>query len=310
MPSPPMSSDDEAPRVPPRPVTLFDQADAAAEIVCDLTEHKIKVVTTGTVAVGLLTRNYGQPEARRLAEALQIELFVATSKNRDKAAAALGGPRQHGYPVFELAYDQPQNVAIKVHPAWLKSEGRLVRSTGIKVPVSSPRTILLDLLCSTADSFECNAVEQAYSDLSALYVFSLLVSRTTVDGRSSSPYVPMDWTHETWLEDYAEHLRDDDKLADRYADVRRMLKKLDVDEHLSEAGLRRWATWLLANVERSRRVHVQEATRSSSPDSDAHVVVERMSTFLHRVKAMMLPPRSSPSPNARPPSLHLVPLAH
>ncbi|GAA5927521.1 hypothetical protein JCM3775_006007 [Rhodotorula graminis] len=251
MSSPPtMSSDDEAPRIPPRPVTLSGQADAAAEIVCTLAEHKIKVIASGT----------------------------------------------SGCPVFELAYDQPQNVDIKVHPAWLRSQGRIVRSTGVKVPVSSPRTILLDLLCSTADSFECNAVEQAYCDLSALYVFLLLVSCTTVDGKSSSPFISMDWTHEAWVKDYAEHLRTDDKLADQYADARRMLKYLDVDEHLSEAGLRRWATWLLDNVDRQRRVPVEDTSRSRSPGSDPRIVAERMSTFLHRVKAMVRPPRYSSSP--------------
>ena len=203
---------------------------------------------------------------------------------------------QHGYPVFELTYDQPQSVAFEVHPAWLKSEGRLVRSTGIKVPVSSPRTILLDLLCSTADSLECKAVEQSYCDLSALYIFSLLVCSTTYDGRSRSPFVSMDWTPEAWVEGYAEHLRADERLADRYADVRKLLRSLDVDERLSEAGLRRWAAWLLRNAGRGGHAFVdEELDRSSSPDVRAQAVAEAMSMVLRKAKTMIVrSPSSTP----------------
>ncbi|GAA5851931.1 hypothetical protein JCM9279_007028 [Rhodotorula babjevae] len=284
-----MSSSDEAPRKLPRPVSLFDQADAAAEIVNHLADDSIKVITSGSVAAQL--------HVLTLALSHRIELYVASARDRSEAAAALGGPQEHGHPVFELTYDQPQSVDIKVHPAWLKSEGRLVRSTGIKVPVSSPHTILLDLLCSTADSLECRAVEQSYCDLSALYIFSLLVCSTTYDGRSRSPFISMDWAHDAWAEHYDEHLRADRKCAHWYADVRKLLRSLDVDERVSEAGLHKWASWLLRSAARVDQAHVvEQGDGTSSPDARARAVAKAMSMFLREVKALMLPPSDSYSP--------------
>lgn len=70
-----MSSEEDVAQGPPLRVTLLDQADVAAEICYELSElkHPIRVVPSGSVAVGVLVSSYAPVEVVALAKAFAFK---------------------------------------------------------------------------------------------------------------------------------------------------------------------------------------------------------------------------------------------
>lgn len=132
-PSPAMPSDDEPPRTPPRRVSLFDQADAAAEIVCHLSDDEIKVISSGTVAVGLLARKYAQPEAQHLAEALHFRSGLTMSPSSSRRRDPFARPDSHPVPTGSSSTSRRPRTAAKRRQLSVD----LNRCAGRSIPSSS-----------------------------------------------------------------------------------------------------------------------------------------------------------------------------
>lgn len=154
-----------------------------------------------------------------------------------------------------------------------------------------PRTLLLYLLYDVVDAIEHRAdpspdapdAERLRGALSALYIFSLLVSP-----REPSPerrHVELSWSRTAWVAEYDRPLRADEGHKVRYDKVREVLAGGGIVE---EELLHEWAGWLVAETGQAQIG--EEAETGRSGDERVDRVVDALLSFLQKAQRMIVGP--------------------